>query len=156
MNQWKPGLMLRNMSTHYSSSYIPPNCFSALMLNLKDADLQHVKGNDSGFALIRRPRKGTKRPNYRREMPLSLMCTISRANTFDRSPTRRREARQAARHRWHSRWGKSSQLVWSQCCTWPRCFQGLTWTDLWWWTLLQVKVLLHAKDGERLPNSLIL
>lgn len=57
---------------------------------------------------------------------------------------------QAARHRWHSRWGKSSQLVWSQCCTLPRCFQGLPWTDLRWWKLLQAKVLLHTKDGERL------
>lgn len=131
------------------------------MLNLKKCSSSkvsacQVKRNGSGFTLTRNPRKSVKRLSYRREDPLSLIYTVSRENTFDRSLTRCREARQAARHRWHSRWGKSSQLVWSQCCILPRCFQGLSWTDLQWWILSQAKVLLHTKDGERPLISLTL
>jgi len=58
-----------------------------------------VKRSRSGFTLTRNPRQGGKRLSHAREEPMSLLYTLSRENTFDRSLTRRREARQAARHR---------------------------------------------------------
>lgn len=123
------------------------------MQSLKEApELQPLKSKGMAVILLClfTPEKWGNRPSHGREEPPPIICTMSMENTFDRSLTRRTGARQAARHRWHSRWGKSSQLVWSQCCTYPRCFQGLSGTDLQWWMLLQTNVLLHTEDGERL------
>lgn len=123
------------------------------MQSLKEApELQPLKSKGMAVILLclLTPEKWGNRPSHGREEPPAIICTMSMENTFDRSLTRRTGARQAARHRWHSRWGKSSQLVWSQCCTYPRCFQGLSGTDLQWWMLLQTNVLLHTEDGERL------
>lgn len=167
-NQWKPGLTEQFTCfvtcPHVRAVHIHLQTASQLwMLNLRDAaaaELQHIKprGMAVGLLWLETPEKGVQdwATEGKSHCPSSIPSCISRENTFDRSLTKHREARQAARHRWHSRWRRSSQLVWSQCCILLRCFQGLSWTDLWWWMLFQTKVLLHTKDGERLLISLTL